>query len=114
MSESKQRRATQFDVRFKRSGRGKARCPSDPRYPNGVITDLAESSEEGCWVDVPYPAPECGAWMIHCNRCDSRSAVTAAGRPDDPVRVRLPCKRADSPDFALHIAPEHKPAPRPS
>jgi len=44
-----------------------------------------------CLVELPYPAPECGYWHIKCATCGMVVAITAVGRPDDPVRVKIPC-----------------------
>jgi len=79
-------------VTFWPSGRGKAQCPPDPRWPNGIALD-AHGDDQGptCLVALPYPAPECGAHLIECALCGTKVAITAAGRPDDPVSVRLLC-----------------------
>jgi hypothetical protein len=88
-------------ITFVPSGRGKARCPSDPAYPNGVAIDpVGHDAPAWCLVKLPYPAPECGVHRIDCSLCALQVLVTAAGRPDDPVSVRIPCnvrdaKRAD-------------------
>ena len=66
-------------------------CPSDPAYPNGIEVDAAQG-KIGCAVDLPYPAECCGIWLIACPVCGNQVAVTAAGRRDDPKRVRIPCK----------------------
>lgn len=79
-------------VEFKPSGRGNARCEPDPNYPNGIAIDGAPNGEKYCFVELPYPAPECGLWMIHCRECKICVMVTAAGRSDDPISIRIPCK----------------------
>lgn len=81
----------QFNITFRPSGRGKARCPADPKHPNGIMVDLA-GCEKGCAADLPYPAPECGLWFVNCNKCGLTVAVTAAGRTDDPRCAIVPCK----------------------
>ena len=79
-------------VVFQPSGRGAARCPSNPAYPDGVTIDPVGTDKEGwCLVTLPYPAPECGVWVIDCLTCKTSVLVTAAGRRDDPVKVRIPC-----------------------
>lgn len=78
-----------YTVSFHPSGRGKAQCPPNPDYPNGIIVD---PGYPGTFVDLPYPAPECGLWIIHCNICSQNYGCTAAGRPDDPIKMRVPCK----------------------
>lgn len=77
-------------VRFVASGRGKAQCPSNPEYPNGIAV-IAFGGEHACTVKLPYPAPECGFYKVACAMCDSSVAVTAAGRADDPISVRMKC-----------------------
>lgn len=78
-------------LEFKPSGRGKARCPTDPDWPNGKDLDIS-NSEISCKVDLPYPAEECGTWIIRCSACGMSLGVTAAGRPDDPKSIKVPCK----------------------
>jgi hypothetical protein len=80
-------------IRFAPSGRGKAQCPPDPEYPNGVALDVSDSAKLSCNVALPYPAPECGYWHIACDVCELSVAITAAGRPDDPVSARVPCAK---------------------
>jgi hypothetical protein len=81
-----------FHVEFVKSGRGKAQCPPDPKYPDGVEVRLnTEPGAETCYLTLPYPAPECGMWDVHCGRCGLGVLITAAGRPDDPKAVWLPC-----------------------
>lgn len=81
---------------FRPSGRGKAQCPPDPNYPNGIAIDVCEPAEEGCVVPLPYPAPECGLWLVLCSECDMSVGITAVGRPDDPVSVKIPCRKQRS------------------
>jgi hypothetical protein len=78
-------------VTFHASGRGKAQCAPDPAYPNGVHVDGTKPGEKSCLVTLPYPAPECGFWAIECETCGFTMAITAAGRVDDPVSVKVPC-----------------------
>lgn len=66
------------------------RCASNPAYPNGMDVNISPDVD-GCWVDLPFPAEGCGVWLIVCPICDHHVGVTAAGRPDDPRRVRIPC-----------------------
>jgi len=86
--------AEKHTVRFIPSGRGRAQCPANPDYPDGIDLVMTEHAEKSCRVDLPYPAPECGSWLIVCAECDMRALITAAGRPDDPKSVTLPCKVA--------------------
>lgn len=77
------------EVTFCPSGRGKARCPPDPNYPEGKRIDLGVLPN--CAVELPYPAPECGQFVVACGECKASVVVTAAGRPDDPRSVTVPC-----------------------
>jgi hypothetical protein len=78
-------------VEFFPSGRGKAQCAPDPDYPNGIALPCPPSTMVSCKVELPYPAPECGMWRVECTLCKCQILVTAAGRPDDPVSVCMPC-----------------------
>jgi hypothetical protein len=68
----------------------KAQCPPNPNYPNGMDVDMSHGAKS-CATDLPYPAPECGLWIIECKVCGYRVGVTAAGRPDDPKSVCFAC-----------------------
>jgi hypothetical protein len=81
-----------YTVTFAPSGDGKARCEADPKYPDGRKLDAA-GARPGCMFLLPYPAEECGVWLIHCHECDMRFGITAAGRADDPRLLRVPCHR---------------------
>jgi len=80
-----------FKITFEPSGRGKAREAPDPAYPHGIAIDAARG-RTSCTAELPYPAPECGYYLIECQMCYLRVAITAAGRPDDPISATLPCK----------------------
>lgn len=82
---------SKHSIEFVPSGRGPARCAPNAAYPNGIAVDIA-GDKPACEITLPYPAPECGAYYINCNCCGLHFAVTAAGRPDDPISVRVPCK----------------------
>lgn len=77
------------EVVFYPSGRGKARCPTDPNYPDGKRIDLGVLPN--CDVTLPYPAPECGHFRITCKSCGVSIVATAAGRTDDPRSITVPC-----------------------
>ena len=79
------------EVTFRKSGRGKAQCPPDPDYPNGK--KIAIDVQPNCEVSLPYPAPECGQFFVKCKACEAFIIVTAAGRPDDPISVTVPCRK---------------------
>jgi hypothetical protein len=71
----------------------RATQPPDPASPNGVVVDLTLGQRPSCSVSLPYyPAPAIGTWLLACKGCGFTAAVTAAGRPDDPRRVLLPCR----------------------
>lgn len=80
-----------FEVKFIPSGRGKARCAPDPAYPKGIKIDCAPAGVATCRVTLPYPAPECGWFEVDCRLCGYQLLVTAAGRPDDPTAITVPC-----------------------
>lgn len=81
------------EIKFYPSGRGKARNKPNPRYPNGQDIVVLPPKYEGptCKFALQYPAPECGHFIIDCLLCGVRGAVTAAGRPDDPKSITIPC-----------------------
>lgn len=79
-------------VEFVASGRGKARSAPDPVYPKGKVVTLDHEVKMCCKVELPYPAPECGWFKVECEECGLSVLVSAAGRPDDPVSVELPCE----------------------
>ena len=72
-------------------GGGKATCPPNPAFPKGMVVDMTVIGRPVCAIDLPYPAECIGLWIITCAICDLRIAITAAGRPDDPRRLLLPC-----------------------
>jgi hypothetical protein len=78
-------------IEFKASGRGKAQCPPNPDFPHGIALDATTSGGPNCTVRLPYPAPECGMWVIHCKECPTSVAVTAVGRVDDPISIKMEC-----------------------
>ena len=82
-------------IKWLDSGR-EPQCKPDPAYPHGKDIDETGDQGWGCKTELPYPAPRCGAWLLICDNCGVRVAVTAAGRPDDPRSVRLPCKVKES------------------
>jgi hypothetical protein len=71
----------------------KATCAPDPAYPQGMDVDMARGAKSACLAMLPYPAACCGVWMVECQICGLRAALTAAGRPDDPRSVKLACKQ---------------------
>lgn len=79
-----------LNVTWKDSGR-EPQCPADPAYPNGKDVDVSGGGDF-CMIDLLYPAPRCGLWLVRCDRCGKSVAITAAGRPDDPRSVKLACR----------------------
>lgn len=73
-------------------GKRSPTCVPDLRYPNGVALDVTGGRQPACLVPLPYPAKRCGYYYVECNRCKFNVLITTAGRIDDPVSVRLPCK----------------------
>ena len=83
-------------IRWYPSGRGKSQCPPNPEYPAGI--DLRAPMAPGaphCTIKLPYPAPECGQWLVECAACELSVLITAAGRPDDPKSVTVACQYDD-------------------
>lgn len=70
-------------------------CPPDPAFPDGKHIDAGV--EPSCRVELPYPAPRCGYWLVRCHACHTDALVTTAGRPDDPRSIKLPCERGRAP-----------------
>lgn len=87
---------TQFRVVWLDAGREPQDKPN-PAYPHGVeIGCLAPGPH--CRCMLPYPAPRCGSHIVTCNRCGVTVACTAAGRPDDPRSIMVPCKKVVVPE----------------
>ena len=80
-----------ISVEFRASGRGAAQCPADPNYPDGIDIDASEGLVPFCVARLPYPAPECGVFLVSCSECLKQVAITAAGRADDPKTVQIAC-----------------------
>lgn len=78
-------------VTWRGAGR-KAQCPPNPAYPAGIDLDQGQGWRN-CTTTIPYPAPECGQWLVECPFCGLVCVVTAAGRIDDPKSLRVVCKR---------------------
>jgi hypothetical protein len=69
-----------------------SRYPPDPSFRNGVAIDVALDAAQACRVQLAYPAERCGIWVITCRVCGYSVALGTAGRADDPVSVRVPCR----------------------
>lgn len=72
----------------------KAQVAPNPHYPEGVALDATGGHPIQCATTLPYPAPECGTYFVECDMCGRRLGITAAGRPDDPRVITLPCGAA--------------------
>lgn len=64
----------------------------NPAFPNGIDVMVGTVLQNRCKSDLPYPAPRCGLHHVVCGICGISAAITAAGRPDDPRSVSLPCR----------------------
>lgn len=84
---------SQIEVTWRGYGR-KATQPANPAFPQGIAVEAPRGALVTCLAKLRYPAPECGVWVLHCPVCDFRMIVTAAGRTDDPVSVKVPCNMA--------------------
>jgi hypothetical protein len=85
----------QFLIEFLDAGRS-AQCAPNPRFPNGIDVPRppgVPADAPVCKVDLQYPAPRVGAYLIECQLCGVKVAITVAGRVDDPRSMEVPCKR---------------------
>ena len=78
-------------VRWLDRGR-EPQCAPNPAHPKGIDVDMTDGAAKTCFTDLPYPAKRCGLYVIECETCGLRVAVTTAGRPDDPRSAKLGCK----------------------
>lgn len=78
-------------VTFHPNGQGKAKCPSDENFPNGKLIQIS-TNKNAHKITLPYPASECGIWILKCEACNFAVGVTAAGRKDDPNQVNFMCR----------------------
>lgn len=79
------------DIKFIDAGREPQVAPN-PAYPEGKDIDATHGQlVRSCKVALPYPAPRCGAMAVRCRLCGLATAVTVAGRIDDPRSVRIAC-----------------------
>lgn len=67
------------------------RAAADPRYPDGMHLDISQG-RKACTATLPYPARRCGYYIVECQRCDTRSIVSTAGRRDNPRSIKIACK----------------------
>jgi hypothetical protein len=85
-----------FEISWIWRSRLPAKCKPDENYPYGKATDMSAPGKPFCEVEFKYPAPGVGTWIARCKTCDFTMAVTAAGRADDPTKVRWACERKES------------------
>ncbi len=71
----------------------KAIVKPNPEYPDGMDFDISDGAAVTCVVQLPYPAEECGIYIVTCETCGLTGAITAAGRPDDPRSVKMACHK---------------------
>jgi hypothetical protein len=81
----------QFDVKWL-DGQHASRCPSNPKYPDGIEVDISYGAKRACRVELGYPASGIGAYLVECLLCGLRAACTTAGRHDDPRAIKIPCR----------------------
>ena len=67
-------------------------CKANPDFPDGIDLDLSNGAGMTCSVDLPYPAPRVGVYVVTCALCGIRVAATTAGRRDDPRSLRIACR----------------------
>lgn len=65
--------------------------PPNPEYPDGIHVDISRNAWPVCRTNLPYPAKRCGVYVISCSVCGYRTAVTTAGRVDDPRSITIAC-----------------------
>lgn len=82
----------QFEVSWRSRGAGPARSPADPNYPDGMDCSVSRGAVNSCVCVLPYPASGVGTHLVACKICGFRTALTAAGRRDDPRSIELPCQ----------------------
>lgn len=68
----------------------------NPQYPNGThLNSIHNPDRPSCIGDLPYklwPERGLGILIIECRTCGLVTAVTTAGRPDDPITLTQNCK----------------------
>jgi hypothetical protein len=90
-AETIMRNQVRHSIEFVKLGRAKAKSTPDPHFPKGTVVNACRTDEPSCTVKLPYPAPECGHFIVRCKDCGLSVVATAAGRPDDPIRITMPC-----------------------
>lgn len=67
-------------------------CTPNPDFPAGRDVDASWGADRTCITALPCPARRCGHYVIECEICHLRAAITTAGRPDDPRSLTMACK----------------------
>lgn len=67
------------------------KCRPNPKFPNGMDVDVSAGAARTCSIDLSYPAPRCGVYVIKCDICGLCDVLTTAGRIDDPRKVTVGC-----------------------
>ena len=86
-------RTGDFDVEWLDRGRA-AEHPPNPEFPTGVditVETFNRPARPACRTALPYPAKRCGLYVVTCRSCGVKTALTTAGRPDDPRSITIPC-----------------------
>ena len=79
-----------------RDGGRKPQVMPNPAFPHGVDVDGSDHEKPTCQAALPYvlwPERGLGMLLIKCKQCGVTAGVTTAGRPDDPVSLRINCKQ---------------------
>ena len=82
----------QFKIFWHDSGK-EPKCKPNPLYPNGIALDASNGAQKTCTVSLSYPAKRCGYYEIQCQTCGIKTACTTAGRIDDPISMKIACKK---------------------
>lgn len=73
-------------------GKREARSPTNPAFPDGMQIDISAGAVRFCYTVLPYPAARCGGYVIECDICHLKVALSTAGRADDPRSIKVACK----------------------
>lgn len=87
-----------WDIRWvPREGGRAPRVPPDPQWPTGKDLKAYYADFPSCRGELPYvmwPERGLGLLMVTCRKCGVVTAVTVAGRSDDPISLTQNCKDA--------------------
>lgn len=91
-------KAADWDIRWVAREGGRApRVAADPQWPKGKELKTYYAEFPSCRGELPYvmwPERGLGMLMVTCRKCGVVTAVTTAGRPDDPISLTQNCKDA--------------------